>query len=351
MGDAELASSAAARTKFVGEAVAQFRQADGLYAFSKRADGSYDTAATIFPSVAWWTGQFSLPEGNAMLRDWSSSQFATDWGLRSVSASSPLYDPLSYHHGSVWPLFTGWVAMAEYKARRPAAGYQQLMSNVYLTWLQNPGAIPELLSGEFDEPLEQSTWHQLWSSAMVLAPLIRGLLGIEVDATRGTVSIQPQLPASWDGVTIHNVPFGGQMLELAIRRDGSRLGVDAVSKTAQAICVVVASGAHSAGCARSRTIHHRAQVPLPLVEVEATAERPGPGSGSREMKIIDEQYSARQLSLEVEAPAETTQSLSLRLNWPRRKISVTGASRDGDMLRISFPPGAGYTTQKIRIFW
>jgi glycogen debranching enzyme len=351
MGDAELASSVAARAKFVGDAVAQFRQTDGLYAFSKRADGSYDTTATIFPSVAWWTGQFSLPEGDAMLRDWSSSRFATDWGLRSVSASSPLYDPLSYHHGSVWPLFTGWVAMAEYKAHRPAAGYQQLMSNVYLTWLQNPGAIPELLSGEFDEPLEQSTWHQLWSSAMVLAPLVRGLLGIEVDATRGTVSVQPKLPASWDRVTIHNVPLGRQTLELAIRRDGSQLSVDAISKTAQAICVVVASGANPAGCAHSRTIHHRVRISLARVEVEATAERPGPGSGSRGMKIIDEQYSARQLSLEVEAPAETTQSLSVRFNGPRRTLSVAGASRDGDMLRISFPPGVGYTTQKIHIVW
>ena len=34
---------------------------------------------------------------------------ATDWGARIISVNqSQLYDPLSYHYGSVWPLFTGW---------------------------------------------------------------------------------------------------------------------------------------------------------------------------------------------------------------------------------------------------
>ena len=37
---------------------------------------------------------------------------ATDWGQRILSNRSELYDPLSYHYGSVWPLFTGWAASA-----------------------------------------------------------------------------------------------------------------------------------------------------------------------------------------------------------------------------------------------
>ena len=42
------------------------------------------------------------------------------------SRTSALYDPLSYHYGSVWPLFTGWVSMAAYRYGRPHVGYQAL---------------------------------------------------------------------------------------------------------------------------------------------------------------------------------------------------------------------------------
>ena len=53
------------------------------------------------------------------LRGGPGHTIATDWGTRSVATDQPFYDPISYHHGSVWPLYTGWAAMAEYRAGRP----------------------------------------------------------------------------------------------------------------------------------------------------------------------------------------------------------------------------------------
>ncbi len=48
--------------------------------------------------------------------------------------------PISYHHGSVWPLYTGWTSLAEYRTNRPLAAYANLRQNMQLTWLQDPGA-------------------------------------------------------------------------------------------------------------------------------------------------------------------------------------------------------------------
>src|SRR5262249_31014363 len=64
----------------------------------------------------------------------AGSSIATDWGARILSNQSALYDPLSYHYGSVWPLFTGWTAVAAYRHGRPLAGYQALMANALLTY-------------------------------------------------------------------------------------------------------------------------------------------------------------------------------------------------------------------------
>ena len=230
------------------------------------------------------------------------------------------------------------------------------MSNINLTWLQDPGAITELLSGEFDEPLDQSTWHQLWSSAMVLSPLIRGMLGIEADATSQYLNIKPQLPASWTRVTIHNVPFGDGKLELIMRRIGSRMTIDAVSRDKQTLCLVLANSNPQPGkpeqkkCTQARSFHHTTQVSLPALEVEVPAEQPSPGSTTQQIKVV-ERYSSHQLSLELEAPADTTHHLPLRFNGRKRKLSVVGAVREGDTLRVSLPAGSGYKSRKIQIRW
>jgi glycogen debranching enzyme len=101
--------------------------ANRLYAFSHNVDGTTDKTSTIFPAAAWWTGTLSLPHAEAMLSRWASLEFSTDWGTRDVSRREPIYDPISYHQGSVWPVFTGWVSMAEYRADRPLSGYALLM--------------------------------------------------------------------------------------------------------------------------------------------------------------------------------------------------------------------------------
>ena len=105
---------------------------------------------------------------------------------------------MSYHQGSVWPLFTGWAALAEFRGNQPLAGYRMLMENANLTWAQDLGADTELLSGDFFVPFGRSTSHQLWSSAMVITPTLRGLFGISIDAQTKTITVNPHLPASWD---------------------------------------------------------------------------------------------------------------------------------------------------------
>ena len=52
----------------------------------------------------------------------ASSAIMTDWGARPLSATSPLFDPLHYNNGAVWPFVTGWVALAQYRYHNALAG-------------------------------------------------------------------------------------------------------------------------------------------------------------------------------------------------------------------------------------
>ena len=61
---------------------------------------------------------------------------------------------------------------------------------------------------------------------MVLTPLLRGLLGIDVDAPRGRMTLAPHLPAGWDSVAVDNVPVGRNTVSFTLRRtDGMMTAV------------------------------------------------------------------------------------------------------------------------------
>ena len=87
---------------------------------------------TVMPAVPLAFGLLEDGRAQSQLDHLGAGALATDWGARLLADTSPLYDPLSYHHGSVWPLFTGWASLAAYRYGRPHVGYQHLRANADL---------------------------------------------------------------------------------------------------------------------------------------------------------------------------------------------------------------------------
>ena len=77
---------------------------------------------TVLPAVPLWWGALEAESAQSEIDHLGSGSMATDWGARLISDQSQLYDPLSYHNGSVWPLFTGWASMGAYRYGRPHVG-------------------------------------------------------------------------------------------------------------------------------------------------------------------------------------------------------------------------------------
>jgi hypothetical protein len=310
-----------------------------FYAFSRNRDGSLDNTASIYPSVAWWDGTLALAHAGPMLTRWASDEFSTDWGTRDISPRTPFYDPISYHQGSVWPLFTGWVSLAEYRAGRPLSGYAHLMQNLNLTWAQDLGSVTELLSGEFFQPLGRSTPHQMWSSAMVIAPLLRGLFGLEWDALNHRLRVAPHLPADWDRARLRNVPVGSAKIDLEYVRSGTQLTVRATGSDAEGVCLT-SQLAPQGSCAQTLTLT------LDPVELAIPATLPEEGSATSQLKVLNEQFQERQAIFTFAAPAGSTFDLPVRLNRPH--VTVTGGEIRGTKLHIEF--GAPVARGKTVVF-
>ncbi len=316
--------------------------ASHFYAFSRNPDGTLDPTATIYPAVAWWTGRLTLPRADNMLSRWASAEFSTDWGTRDISSRTSFYDPISYHQGSVWPLFTGWVALAEYRAGRTLSAYAHLMQNAGLTFADDPGAVTELLSGEFFQSLGRSSSHQVWSSAMVLSPALRGLFGLDWDALHHTLRLAPNLPAGWDRARLHNVPLGAARIDLEFIREGEHLRIR--GRSSSPVCLMPREAPPGTPC-RDELV-----LPLPAVEIGIPAELPLPGSSTDQLKVVGEsRVAANHLEVDFEAPGDSEFQLPVRLNRP--KVQVAGAEISAGKLRLRFPPGTGYERRSVTFTW
>jgi glycogen debranching enzyme len=323
--------------------------ATDFYAFSHNADGTTDNTATIFPSVAWWDGDSSLQHSDQMFTRWASSEFSTDWGVRILSDQTSFYDPISYHQGTVWPLFTGWLSVAEYRANHPLDAYLHLMQNANLTWSQDLGSTTELLSGEFYQILGRSTAHQLWSSAMVVSPVLRGMFGLEWDAQHHSLTLNPHLPADWDRAIIRSLPFGDRKITLSFVRNGQRLTVEETGSTSSNLIL------HSP-IAGTRMIGHAMYIPLPAVEVAIKQKLPAFGSSTSQLKIVNEIHGDRSLTLTLAAQASSRQIFVLRENVPGLNVhsdtAKIEATKNGlRTVSVDFPKGNGYTNKTVQLEW
>jgi glycogen debranching enzyme len=180
---------------------------------------------TVLPAVPLWFKTLRDERAQTQIDRLGAGALATDWGARLISNESQLYDPLSYHNGSVWPLFTGWASMGAYAYGRPHVGFQALMANALLTRQGAEGYVTELLSGDFNAPFGRSSHHQVWSEAMVVTPAVRGLLGLETSNAGRALRFAPQLPANWNQLAVRNIRLGDTRYSLTYERTAGRIRI------------------------------------------------------------------------------------------------------------------------------
>jgi glycogen debranching enzyme len=378
----------------------------GCYAFSHNMagdpNGATDKSTTVYPAIAWWdfnppasstnggapsmsqlhrdmggnnkssnvlSSTYVLAHPETCLQQFAAPTLDTDWGLRDVATTEPFYDGLSYHQGSVWPLFTGWAALAEYRANQPLAGEQMLMQNVDLTWAQDPGSVTELLSGDFFVPFGRSTSHQLWSSAMVITPTLRGLFGISLDAATNTITVNPHLPAGWEKAVIKNLHIGNQAVNLTFSREKG--SVYAVAST-KGPAIHLHSDVTGSKPSTSHFGEPEIIIPLPPTEVSLPPHTlPTPGSRPEQIKILSVEYGTRSMTIKTQGQPDSHVHLVLHNNQlllpkiavdnqqqhPDAKVGISFSdvalshTEEPMNLSLHFPQGQGWQTLEFTLTW
>ena len=161
----------------------------------------------------------------------------TGWGWRTLASSERVFNPLSYHRGSVWPHDNSLIAhgMALNEFRRPVLRLLTAMFQAALNFRDY--RLPELFCGvqrrENDEPVHYpvSCSPQAWASGALLL-ILSSVLGIRPSAQRKELNIiNPELPDWLDHLHIRNLRVGK-----------SRVGLDFSRRRDRTFCNVVDIG-------------------------------------------------------------------------------------------------------------
>ncbi|MGH3183915.1 MAG: MGH1-like glycoside hydrolase domain-containing protein, partial [Streptosporangiaceae bacterium] len=146
------------------------------------------------------------------------------WGIRTLSAEHPAYNPYSYQNGSVWPHDNGIIAYGfkRYGYATEAAEIARDISRAASHFILNQ--VPELYSGVQRDPVSFPVQYlganvpQAWAAGSAFM-LLQALLGIHPDAPAGRLYVAPSLPPWLPDVTLHDLRFGQETLDIRFWHD------------------------------------------------------------------------------------------------------------------------------------
>jgi glycogen debranching enzyme len=146
------------------------------------------------------------------------------WGIRTLSSGNPAYNPFSYQRGSVWPHDNGIIALGfkrygfSTEAARVARDISEAASHfasyrlpeLYAGVQRQPGGFPVQYLG--------ANAPQAWAAGCVFQ-LLQAILGLEADAPRERLYVQPDLPRWLPELTLHGLSVGRAKVDLRFQRD------------------------------------------------------------------------------------------------------------------------------------
>jgi glycogen debranching enzyme len=354
------------------------------FAFAVDTQNQQLDEPSVLATVPMWFGLLDDPKAGAMITELAAPEHEADWGMRIISSQATRYSAGGYHFGSVWPLFTGWASVGEYRYHRALPGFSNLKANAQLALDGSLGHVTEVLSGDYYQPLSTSSPQQIWSAAMVVSPLLRGLFGLQTDAGACRVTLAPHVPADWTWFTLDHVRVGPASFRLAYRKTAGDISLTitrggsgnctlefspAVSPRAQ-ILGVERNGRRVPFQVRKSDVdqHIAVQLAVPAGEntlrirlrndfgLSLSPTLPALGSTSQGLRMLAESWTPARDALTLEIAGAQGKEYELGIWNPAQVASVEGAellrtNAESARIRVTIPKNESgpYPREKIVI--
>jgi glycogen debranching enzyme len=191
----------------------------GFYVYGLDGDKKQIKTIASNPGHLMWSGIVSQERAARTVQRLLQPDMWSGWGIRTLSSGNPAYNPFSYQNGSVWPHDNGIIAMGfrRYGFAKEAAMIARDISEAasYFVFYR----LPELYAGTKREPGAFPVQYlganvpQAWAAGSVFH-LLRAILGLDADAHKKTLYVDPVLPHWLPDITLHDLRVGASKVTL-----------------------------------------------------------------------------------------------------------------------------------------
>ena len=190
-------------------------------------DGEKKKVSTVASNAGHclWSGIVPPERAGKVVKRLMAPDMWSGWGIRTLSALHPAFNPYNYQTGSVWPHDNAIIALGfkRYGFGAEAARIARDISDAGGHFLLNQ--LPELYTTiERDEksfPVQYlgANVPQAWAAGSVFA-LLQAILGVVPDAPRGKLYLDPLLPKWIPDLTVFDLHVGRDRFDIRFWCDG-----------------------------------------------------------------------------------------------------------------------------------
>ncbi|MFL9959298.1 glycogen debranching N-terminal domain-containing protein [Paraburkholderia nemoris] len=233
LGDATRADTLRAKAAAL---FAQFNQAfwdeeSGFYAFALDGEKRKVLSVASNPGHCLLSGIVPPERAGRVVARLMQKDMWSGWGIRTLSADHPAYNPYSYQNGSVWPHDNGLIALGfkRYGYAEEAGKIAHDVCEAGSFFALNQ--LPELYAGlhrnaaNFPVQYVGANVPQAWAAGSVFS-LLQAILGLQPDAPHRMLYVDPVLPPWLNDVTLRELRIGDQTFDIRFRWAGGTTRFD-----------------------------------------------------------------------------------------------------------------------------
>jgi glycogen debranching enzyme len=196
----------------------------GYCALALDGDGKQVDSITSNPGHCLSMGLLDSEKAYSVAERLQAPDMFNGWGIRTLSSMSPVYNPMGYHVGSVWPHDNGLIALGLRSLGLVDQALELAQGLMDMTLMQPYQRPPELFCGyertNGSSPVQYpvACSPQAWASG-ALFQLLQMMLNLVPDAPGNHLRIiEPALLKSINHLSIHNLKVGRTIMDLEFER-------------------------------------------------------------------------------------------------------------------------------------
>jgi glycogen debranching enzyme len=205
----------------------------GFYAYA--LDGDKKKVLTIASNAGHclWSGIVPPERAKKVVERLMAPDMWTGWGIRTLSASNPAFNPYNYQTGSVWPHDNAIIAFG-FKLYGFGAEAARIAHDVSVAASHfRSNQLPELYTaferddGNFPVQYIGANVPQAWAAGSSFM-LTQALLGFLLDAPRNKLYVDPLLPRWLPDLTVQDLRVGKHKIDIRFWREDEQTAFEVI---------------------------------------------------------------------------------------------------------------------------